>query len=129
MSYSRTGRLNIIRKPGERCCADCFQQRNDQYGGLQGSHSRASSRSLARKGDCYVLKEDNDHGHGGGKSKFIRSWQRDNGLCMVLLRLSMIVRTESDGALLDTNETAYTKKPSFGRRNAHRVLFAAALNA
>ncbi|EMD86931.1 hypothetical protein COCC4DRAFT_155506 [Bipolaris maydis ATCC 48331] len=96
-------KIQIIRKLGERYCADCIYYTLDRH--TEKAHQRqhswvaigynfkldlyfyntksSSGKMSYLRGDDFVLEEDNDSGHGGGHSKggnIVKSWKQHNGL-------------------------------------------------
>ncbi|KAF1934605.1 hypothetical protein EJ02DRAFT_471768 [Clathrospora elynae] len=81
-SIGPEGKLQIIRKPGERYCSDCIQYTTNWEDEMKLSKNGKMSLEVYRdqilepivkpwlvQGDDFILEEDNDSGHGGGASK------------------------------------------------------------
>ncbi|KAF2184633.1 hypothetical protein K469DRAFT_708823 [Zopfia rhizophila CBS 207.26] len=98
------GRIYIIRKPGERYCSDCIQQRDEKteeekkikrihawaavgwdfkspltfYNIASNTNGKMTQRAYIDQ----ILEpiEDGDSGQGPGKSNIVRTWKKENGL-------------------------------------------------
>ncbi|KAF1976439.1 hypothetical protein BU23DRAFT_630291 [Bimuria novae-zelandiae CBS 107.79] len=88
------GQLRIIRKPGQRYCANCFHFKSPLvfYNINTNTNRKITQRAYIdqilepiakpwiKHQPSFVLEEDRDSGHGTSKSNIVRTWKQANSL-------------------------------------------------
>ncbi|KAF2193554.1 hypothetical protein K469DRAFT_734875 [Zopfia rhizophila CBS 207.26] len=97
-AISPQGRLYIIRKPGERYCADCIQHKEERsdkekerwefkspltfYDIASNNNGKMTQKDYIKQilEPQFILEEDRDSGHGPSKSNIVRTWKQKHNL-------------------------------------------------